>query len=101
MSHVWVINRCFSKKEKSGFGKKFQSMFVKVAFVFSKVGFIIFTSIRISYNVALSTAWKKVSVFGVILVGILPQSDWIRRDIFSPENVDQNNSEYGHFYAVI
>ena len=75
-------------------------MFVKVAFVFSKVGFILFTSIRISYNVALSTAWK-VSVFGIILVGILLHSDWIRRDIFSPENVDQNNSEYGHFYSVI
>ena len=34
------------------------------------------------------TAWK-VSAFGVFLVGIFPQSDWIRRDtenffVFSP-----------------
>ena len=34
--------------------------------------------------------WK-LFVFGVILVHILPHSDWIR------EHVDQNNFEYGHF----
>ena len=47
----------------------------------------------------------KVSVFGVILVRIFPHSDWIRREILRMslysvrmrENVDQNNSEYGHF----
>ena len=36
------------------------------------------------------TAWK-VSVFGVILVRIFPYSVQMRK------NVDQNNSEYGHF----
>ena len=48
-------------------------------------------------------AWK-VSVFGVILVRILPHLDWIRRDtpisLYSVqmwENVNQNNSEYGHY----
>ena len=49
------------------------------------------------------TTWK-VSVFGVILVCISPNSEW-RREIrsISPysvqmqENVDQNNSEEGHF----
>ena len=40
------------------------------------------------------TAWK-VSVFGVILVGIFPHLDWIRRDmeylsVFSP-----NAGKYG------
>ena len=40
-----------------------------------------------------STAWK-VTVFGVILVHIFPDSDWIFR---MGENADQNNSEYGHF----
>ena len=51
------------------------------------------------------TAWK-VSVFGVILVNILPQSDWIRRDtpylrispdsVLMRENAVQNNSEHAH-----
>ena len=41
-----------------------------------------------------NTAWK-VSAFGVILVGIFPHSDWIRRDteylsVFSP-----NAGKYG------
>ena len=40
-----------------------------------------------------------MSVFGVILIGIFPHLDWIRRDtpylsVFSP---GQDNSEYGHF----
>ena len=49
------------------------------------------------------TAWK-VSVFGVILVNILPHSDWIRRDtpylrispdsVLMRENAVQNNSEH-------
>ena len=38
------------------------------------------------------TAWK-VSVFGVILVRILPHSYSVRMR----ENADQYNSEYGHF----
>ena len=45
-----------------------------------------------------------MSVFGVILVRILPHSDWTGKDTsylfaFSPnaENTGQNNSEYGHF----
>ena len=45
---------------------------------------------------------EKVSVFGVILVCILPHSDWIRRDslylsVRMRGNVDQNNSEREHF----
>ena len=40
---------------------------------------------------------QKVSVFGVILLRILPNSDWIRRDT---QNTDQNNSEYGHFLRI-
>ena len=54
------------------------------------------------HNTHECTAWN-VSVFGVILVSIFPHSDWIRRDAdITPcsypmrENVDQNNSEYGH-----
>ena len=48
------------------------------------------------------TAWK---VFRVNLVCIFPHSDRIRRDtpylsVFSP-NVDQNNSEYGHFLQSV
>ena len=53
------------------------------------------------------TAWK-VSVFGVILVRIFPNSNWIRRDteylsVFNPNaaNSDQNNSEYGHFQCSV
>ena len=40
---------------------------------------------------------QKVSVFGVILLRILPHSDSIRRDT---QNTDQNNSEYGHFLRI-
>ena len=47
-----------------------------------------------------------MSIFGVILVRIFPHSDWIRRDteylpysVRMRENVDQNNSEYGHFFT--
>ena len=51
-----------------------------------------------------NTAWK-VSVFGVILVRIFPQSDWIRRDtqysVRMRENTDQNNSEHGHFLRCV
>ena len=39
-----------------------------------------------------STVWK-VSVFGVILVRISPYSVRMR------ENVNPNNSEYGHFFT--
>ena len=46
----------------------------------------------------------KVPVFAVILVRIFPHSDWIRRDteysVQMRENVDQNNSEYGHFLRI-
>ena len=52
----------------------------------------------------LVTAWK-MSVFGVFLVCIFPDSDWIRKDteylsVYSVrkwENTNQKNSEYGHF----
>ena len=37
----------------------------------------------------------KMFVFGVTLVHVFLHSDWIRRD--TRENIDQNNSEYGHF----
>ena len=50
------------------------------------------------------TAWKE-SVFGIILVRIFLHSDWIRRDTpYSArmrENMDQNNSEYGHFLRIV
>ena len=51
-----------------------------------------FDDFELIYQIFLSsfTAWK-VSVFGVFLVGIFPHSDWIW------ENMDQKNSEYGHF----
>ena len=52
---------------------------------------------------ACATAWK-VSVFGVILVRIFPHSDWIRRDPYLVqmlENTDQNNSEYGNFLRSV
>ena len=39
-------------------------------------------------------AWK-VSAFGVILVHIFSNLDWIR------ENADQNNSKYGHFLRSV
>ena len=39
---------------------------------------------------AVCIVWK-VSVFGVFLVRIFPNLDWI------PENRDQKNSEYEHF----
>ena len=51
--------------------------------------FVLFMLLSITYN-----AWK-VSVFGVILVRISPHSDWIR------ENVDQKQSEYGHFLRSV
>ena len=55
---------------------------------------------------------QNVSVFRVILVHIFPHSDWIRRDteylsVFSLNvgkcgiNVDQHNSEYGHFLGSV
>ena len=44
------------------------------------------------------------STSSVILIPIFPHSDWIRRDtpnhsvlVRMRENMDQNNSEYGHF----
>ena len=41
----------------------------------------------------------------VILVRIFLYLDWVRSDILYwvqvRENTDQNNSEYGHFYAVL
>ena len=40
------------------------------------------------------TAWK-VPVFGVILVRIFPHSDWMQK------NMDQKNSEYGHFLRSV
>ena len=47
-----------------------------------------------------NTAWK-VSVFGVILVGIFPYSDWIQRytpySVGMPENTNQKNPKYGLF----
>ena len=53
------------------------------------------------------TAWK-VSVFRVILVNILPHSDWIRSilrisqySVRMGENADQNNSEYGHLVRSV
>ena len=50
------------------------------------------------------TAWK-MSVFGVVMVGIFLQSDWIRRDtpysVQMRENADQNNSKYRHFLRVL
>ena len=42
-------------------------------------------------------AARKVSLFGVILVRIFPHSDWIRRAVQMPENMHQNNPEYGYF----
>ena len=47
-----------------------------------------------------------MSIYGVIVVRILPHSDYTRREEILPispylvrmrENTDQNNSEYGHF----
>ena len=44
-----------------------------------------------------------MSVFGVFLVRICPHSDWIGREMWSPnsvqirENKNQRSSEYGHF----
>ena len=48
-------------------------------------------------NITNWNAVRKVSKFGVILVGIFPHSDWIRIQSEMRENADQNNSEYGHF----
>ena len=53
-------------------------------------GFIRSAYSILGLNTNIYTTWK-VSVFGVVLVGILPRSDWIRK------NTDQNNSKYGHF----
>ena len=47
---------------------------------------------RLVFNWNITTVWK-VSVFGVFLVHIFPNSDWIR----IRTNTDQKNSEYGHF----
>ena len=48
------------------------------------------------------TAWR-MSLFRVFLIRIFAHSEWIRRDreysVRMRENVDQKNSEYGHFYA--
>ena len=60
--------------------------------------------ISIGHDCTADTALK-ASVFGVFLVRIFPNSDWIRRDIYSVyiypvqmrENNDQKNSKYGHF----
>ena len=48
------------------------------------------------------TAWR-MSLFRVFLIRIFAHSEWIRRDreysVRMRENMDQKNSEYGHFYA--
>ena len=50
------------------------------------------------------TAWK-MSVFGVILVRIFPQTDWILRislySVRTRKNTYQNNSKYGHFLRSV
>ena len=52
------------------------------------------------YRAILKSIARKVSIFGVFLVRIFPQSDWIRRDtpyLRMGKNTDQKHSEYGHF----
>ena len=45
-------------------------------------------------KITLSTSWK-VSVFGVFLVRILPQSDWIRRNTLFLSVLIPNEGKYG------
>ena len=49
-----------------------------------------------------TTAWK-VSVFGIILVRIFPQSDLriFPYSVQMRENANQNNSEYRHFLRSV
>ena len=63
--------------------------------------FLAFVHATISrLNIAAITGWK-VSVFGVFLVRILRNLDWMRRDteylsVFSP-----NAEKYGHFSSSL
>ena len=77
------------------FNKLFEKTFVRMS--------ILRKSYELSTYKKRDTAWN-VSVFGVFLVSIFPNSDWIRRDtvylsVFSSNagKYDQKNSKYDQF----
>ena len=115
-AHISRRKRCFNVKSSTYYFHVKTKILADFQFCISVSLTYFFTNVSILYCLktpeiprfpGVSTIAWKVSVFGVALVRIFRHLGWIRRDIpflcifpYSVrmrENMDQNNSEYGHF----